>query len=225
MNRINYELKKVNNGPIGKLFRTIGYMLIFIASGYFMLKNLSILNIGFINSVIDPINGFMNNDLKVFIDYWQLILVSGVLILIWPLSKKKVFPTITTILLVLVIFIDNQLYTINSIAPFLIVPEIKFITDLFVKYNWLELVTYLIPLLFVYILIGSKIPKRIATGLLSGGLLVLMFTLVGQSLPIFLKNNWANNDIFIKVITGAFSLSFFLQAFASLFGILGFMRK
>lgn len=225
MNRINYELKKVENGPIGKLFRTLGYLLILVAAGYFALSNLAIFDVSYINQIVDPALDFFNEELKVFADYWQLILVSGIFMLIWPLSKKKALPTITTILLLLVVFVDNQLYGKGSIIPFLNVPEIKYITDTFSKFNWLELVVYLIPLLFVYILIGLKKPKRIAASLLSGGLLVLMFALIGNSLPIILNNNWATNDIFIQVIAGVFSLSFILQALAGLFGVLGFMRK
>lgn len=225
MNRINYELKKVENGPIGKLFRTLGYLLILVAAGYFALSNLAIFDVSYINQIVDPALDFFNKELKVFADYWQLILVSGIFMLIWPLSKKKALPTITTILLLLVVFVDNQLYGKGSIIPFLNVPEIKYITDTFSKFNWLELVVYLIPLLFVYILIGLKKPKRIAASLLSGGLLVLMFALIGNSLPTILNNNWATNDIFIQVIAGVFSLSFILQALAGLFGVLGFMRK
>lgn len=225
MNRINYELKKVENGPIGKLFRTLGYLLILVAAGYFALSNLAIFDVSYINQIVDPALDFFNEELKVFADYWQLILVSGIFMLIWPLSKKKALPTITTILLLLVVFVDNQLYGKGSIIPFLNVPEIKYITDTFSKFNWLELVVYLIPLLFVYILIGLKKPKRIAASLLSGGLLVLMFALIGNSLPTILNNNWATNDIFIQVIAGVFSLSFILQALAGLFGVLGFMRK
>ena len=225
MNRINYELKKVENGPIGKLFRTLGYLLILVAAGYFALSNLAIFDVSYINQIVDPALDFFNKELKVFADYWQLILVSGIFMLIWPLSKKKALPTITTILLLLVVFVDNQLYGKGSIIPFLNVPEIKYITDTFSKFNWLELVVYLIPLLFVYILIGLKKPKRIAASLLSGGLLVLMFALIGNSLPIILNNTWATNDIFIQVIAGVFSLSFILQALAGLFGVLGFMRK
>lgn len=225
MDRINYELKKVENGPVGKLFRTLGYLIILAAALFFAANNLAILDFKFLNNIVEPVLKFFNQELKVLMDYWSLFLIGGIMILIWPLSKKITQPIIVTILIVIATLIDNLVKGKNGILGIEPLFNLEFLTNAFLNNEWLILVVYLIPLLFVYVLIGKKKPKRIATSLLSGALLILFFALIADYLPNILQNDWATNEIFIKVISGVSGFSFLLQALASVFGVLGFLRK
>lgn len=220
-------MNKVYNGPFGKLIRTIGYLAILVGSALLAIKSLKLIDVEFINNLINPVNDFLSEDLVFLIDYSVFFLFAGLILLLWTQSKSyfgRIFITLVTVAVALVV--ENIVLTDVNIFPFL--PEIGQINNLLGSYfdsiKYLQLIQVL-PLLMIFILLGSKKPKRTSTTTVSNGLMLLLLSVVIVNLSMLLDNDWETVRWFIILTNSFLSLSFVMIAFGSVFGFLGMFRK
>lgn len=220
--------RKVENGPIMKLVRTLSYLLILVSGAILSIILVKNINLGIVQNfkIINTLHDFVNTELDFMSDYLWFTLLIGFITLLWTQSnsvaKRVVF---TAVVLVGALIFDN-LYFNQMIIPFL--PALTFINDLLgtldSNHNWFYLLV-LIPLLFLYIAFATKRPKRIATQLVSNGLMLLIFAIIFNQLPVLIGNDWNNNIWFGRVDDIMHSISFALITLGSAFGVLGMFRK
>lgn len=227
------KLTHVENGPIAKLFRTIGYLALLVVAivgiGSMLIAFTLFVNVEFLFNVGSEIIKFQTTNLAFLTDYIGLIFTGGILLLIWTQSKKLFLPIFTTVLILISVYFRDTFYAAifgnGQIIPFLTLPQIDFVTDLLLEHNFLYGGTLVLTTLFVYIILGIKKPKRVSSSTVSSSMLILVFYLVLQFLPALLENDWGSNDIYLAITFGVGTLAFIGVTLGSVFGILGFARK
>lgn len=231
------KTKKVENGPIARLIRTVGFFLVLIASLFFGIKTVGALNINAIQKVIEPVEDIINFDLGFLSEHIYVVLLAGILLLLWTQAKTyftKIFVTILSLVMMFVInsvpdyFIVENFVDLTQIVPFL--PEVESINDLLIKFfdisKWIVLII-IIPLLFLSVTLSSKKPRRISTQLVANGLILVLLSTVIVYLPVALGQDWHEGPTawFNYVVNSLLTLSFVTIALGSLFGVLGLFRK
>lgn len=226
-------MNKVSNGSIARVVRTISYVLVLLSSFTLGVKTIVLIDWNFINTIFDPINSFISSDLSFLNNYLLLLLLIGFLGLVWTQSKNLIMQIITTVLLISVSLIyDNvnmsgNYYLLGKVIDFL--PNIGFINDLlathFASFNWLGLVVLILPLLFVYIIVNSRRPKRMGLSIIVSGLGFLMLALGLVELPSIIGVDWLTKSGYKLVINIDLVVSYTFLAVGSTLGIIGFFRK
>lgn len=218
-------MKKVQNGPLTRLIRTIGYLLILVSSLVISVTALNLLNVGFITTNILPVTNFIDNNLEKVTTFKYLILTVGLIVLMWTQSKSlffRIFNTILVTLSVIVIAVlDKEVFgfIINNSGL-----QTMF-TDLVTKFEWFKGAIFLIPLFFVYLLLAYKKPARISTQVITSGLMFLVIVLIGSNIQHFLNATWLSSNIYLTVLEWMKAIGFTLVTVGSAFGVLGFLRK
>lgn len=226
------RMTEVENGPLARLFRTIGYIALLvvalIAVGLLLMTFTSLVSVEFLENIAIKIIDFQQSNLDFLSEYLGLIFTGGLLLLVWTLSKKLFLPIMTTILVLISVYLHDTFASMvgsGAIIPFFEVPQIDFVLELVVENIWLYPAVLIATSLFAYILLGIKKPKRVAPSLISAAMLILVFYILLQYLPLLLENDWLTNNIYVAIIAGLGTLSFIVMAVGGVFGILGFARK
>lgn|SRR5690625_599483 len=221
-----YDGKKVINGRYERLIRTISFALILLTSFIMGIKAIVNIDWAFVQNIFDPINSFLNNEIGFINDYLLLMLLVGFLGLIWTQSRNLFARIITTILLVVVAIINDN---VTQIKVFGFIPKLSFINDLLdnllANNNWLLLVIQIIPLLFVYFILNARKPKRMSLNVLLSGIGFLMLRLVLNELPVIIGNDWLTRNGYILMLNINLVVSYGFLAVGSTLGIIGFFRK
>lgn len=220
--------KKVLNGPVMRLIRTISFVLIFVSSAILSIEILTTINLGFIQNfkILTTLDDFITNELSFMGDYLIFTLLVGFIALLWTQSnsigKRVVF---SVLILVGAVIFDNLFFN-QFIIPFL--PELTFVNDLLGDlnntYSWFYLFV-LIPILLLFIMFSAKRPKRLSTKVVGNGLMVLILATLVNHLPVLIGNDWATQNWFTIVDGFLHSFSFVLLSLGSAFGIIGMFRK
>lgn len=218
--------KRVINNRYERAVRTLSYALLLISSFIIGVNTIVNINWQFIQTIFNPINNFLTNELDFMSNYLLFTFFLGIVGLVWTQSRNYFLRIFTTILLVVVSLINDN---VTATKVFDFIPRMSFINDwldqLLMSNNWLLLVIQITPLLFVYILFNARKPKRLGLSVLLSGVGFLMLKLVLNELPTIINNDWLLRDGYrlllnINLVT---SLSFI--AVGSALGIVGFFRK
>ncbi|MDY0278160.1 MAG: hypothetical protein RBQ97_08745 [Acholeplasma sp.] len=219
---------KVKNGPIGRIFRTLGFLLVLVASLFLVVINVRRMDVSFINGFMSGVYSFFDTTFVNTGDYIYSALAVGLLLLVWTQSNSIFMRVITTVLgaFALIGLSYASPDANNKILFFSLGNKIgDFYNNLFGKFTWLEMVLSLVPLLFAYLILAFKRPERISSRLVSSGLLILLIGVVGVYLPVITTATWASNSTVLVIVYGVLSISYLLTALGSVFGVLGLLRK
>ena len=217
-------MNKVSNGPLGKLLRTIGFILVLVASVVLATVNVRVLDIGFINNQLGFVYDFINDHLSFLFDYSYLILTGGIFLLVWTVSRNLFLQIVSSVLAVLVIIAHDQ-SAAAKVIPFLTLPNISFLEELLQTHHWLGLALNLLSVFFLYLIFGYRKPRRLSVSFMNSAMLILLIALLVGGLPELLNNDWNTKTVFIKIYSGIFGLSFVISGLSSIFGIIGFARS
>jgi hypothetical protein len=234
--------KRVENGPFGKLLRTIGFIAVLVGALYIATKlvlNPAHANIPFIKNLVEFAEmvdeqlvhvSFLNDTAYVF-----LALVGGFLLLLWVIRKGIILRVLLTALLVVGFILDAAAGQ-SFLAPIVVIrPE--WLTELLANLENLinelkSLSDYIVPgislatAFFLWVLFSYKKPKRISTFLLSGAatllFLAILMNYVGSS---FFSDLLEPGKIGETVMVVLYLAAYLVMIAGSVFGILGFGRK
>lgn len=226
--------KEVNNGPIMRVFRTIGYALLFTGAFILLLDALSVLNIAFISEYLTTIDNYISDNFGTSLfglKYWLFLV--GTILLVLCLSKNVILITLTLLILVVSIIninLTGAIFFTNFMEALFI--KSSFFNNIAEFFNTTINQEQLVPLVLnimtpflVYILIASKKPSRIATKIVSSGFLMLTIVVVFYSLPAISSIPFLQTTTYYYIINIVLSISLLSLIVGSVFGILGIFRK
>lgn len=226
-------MTKVSNGAFGKIIRTIGYFFVFIGSFLLLIDALQIINISFINDYVSITKDYIRiNFSNQLIDLKFLYLIMGVLFLINTLNNSYTIRIILSLLLLLTT-INIQLTGAYYFPELMgnIIPgmgEIGFLenilNDTINQVNLVALTVSIITPLLIYILITSKKPNRIATGLVGTAMLLVTISMLFIAIPIATDIPFFETAFFQTITNYLIAISFLLSSLGSVFGFAGFFR-
>ena len=211
---------KVQNGPIARIIRTIGYILVLLSSVFLTVEFIGGFNWQFFKPVVD----FVHNELASLEKYHLFGLSIGLLLLVWTQSKSYFLRILTTIVYLFGILGIQTLYPNLNVLPFNL--NIEFYQTLLNNTEWIRLIIFVAPLLFVHLVLAYKKPSRISSSTVGSALLLLIFIAVGFIIPIILPDQtWLTTDLARNILYGLAGFSTALMASGSAFGVLGMFRK
>lgn len=218
-------MKKVHNGPLTRLLRTLGFILVLASSLVISVQALLLLNVNFITNNIQPLVDILNKNFEVVIKYRTAIIVVGGLIVMWTQSKSVFFRIVNTIL---VGFSVVGFATLNPLAfGFGINNEglRNLFANLVLKYNWFSSLMILAPMFLVYLLLVYKKPHRISVQTITAGMMFVMIALIGLNLQFFVSAEFLTASIYLTIMNWISTLGFVFITLGSAFGVLGILRK
>lgn len=226
--------KEVNNGPIMRVFRTIGYALLFTGAFILLLDALSVLNIAFISEYLTTIDNYISDNFGTSLfglKYWLFLV--GTILLVLCLSKNVILITLTLLILVVSIIninLTGAIFFTNFMEALFI--KSSFFNNIAEFFNTTINQEQLVPLVLnimtpflIYVLIASKKPSRIATKIVSSGFLMLTIVAVFYSLAIISSIPFLQTTTYYYIINIVLSISLLSLIVGSVFGILGIFRK
>lgn len=229
----------VENQSLGKFFRTIGYILIFVATSLISMtilfdSNTEIVLIDTIRETLQPIQ-----DVVLTVDFLQdgfyqlLFFYIGMVLIFWTLVKSTFVKLLQTLiftgLFVLIFYSkDMSFIPITFTNPDWMVDALAMVDsylDPVLSLNeFVAPLAALVGTLVIWQLFATKKPKRIATFFLRAGSVVLFLAV----LSIFATKafeEFFDTSIFDTVRSYLYIVSYDFFILGSAFGILGFMRK
>lgn len=226
--------KEVFNGPIMRVIRTIGYGSLLIGAFLLLLDALASYNINFISNYLVIIDDFITNNFQMSLyglKYWLFLV--GIIMLIFTLSKNIFLKTLTTLLLFITIlninmtgaiYFDNFKELLFSNESFLN-KIVEFFNSTINKEVLIPLILNVLTPFFIYVIIASKKPGRIATKLVSSGLLLITFTIAFYSFPLISVIPFLQTTTYFNIVNGILASGLLSITVGSCFGVLGVFRK
>ena len=220
------SLKKVENKTLGKIIRTIGFllygfsMLIFL---FELLKNIE-MQVDALNNIIESL---YNIGLTMFIV--SVCHIAGLIMISWALGKNMFHKILLTVLLIILLVsfaFDNAIYVygISSLSvPAFLEPITNIFSNLSNVFDGATILLQLVILFFVWHLLAYKRPRRFSTILIRVSFTVL--TLASVPTAIFYFVGTPDVAIIQTIINYVWVIWAGLGLMGSLFGIIGFVRK
>jgi len=230
--------KRVYNSTVGKIFRTLGFLLVLVSSvyisTYLLLQNTTLPFVGALLPFAEIVEGVINALPQMISEYVGLALVVGLLLIIWVIRKGVVLRVLITLLLLFGYFesaINNSsaLAAITLDYPSWMGAVLDFVEPF---YNQLVSISeYIVPIamlsapIFLWGLFANKKPGRFSIFMLRVGsttlFLAILMLVVGQNLITSLgTQNW-----YLTIETVFYLLTYLLFLVGGVFGVIGFSRK
>lgn len=230
--------KRVYNKTIGKIFRTLAFMLIMVASVFFA-THLILDNdqLPFI-STLTPF-ALMINDIiatmPFIMDYAALALVIGLIILLWVIRRGLILRVLLSALL-LFVFVEGLVTGFTPLVPIdtLSSPDwlnavLRFIEG---PFNALTAInTFIIPGValalpfLLWMLFAQKKPNRLSIFSLRLGSVMLFLAILLYVVGNIIDSSLTELSIFGTIKTLLYIITYLLFMLGSVLGILGFARK
>lgn len=232
---------RVYNGTVGKIFRTLGFLLVLAASvfmGAGIITNpdyASISGISNLTSVANQILGVLNETAYAFAS-----LTLGLIFLVFAIRKGVVVKVLLTVLLVVAYvasLADESLVGVYSYyAPVLRTALPSFLSFLDpavfdLLEQGLNLSEYVLPALYAvvaflaWVVFAYKKPKRISVTFLRVGALLLFFAVLVTGIKEVLAPNLLTQTFAQTAYVYGYLLAYAFFAVGSVFGVIGFARK
>ena len=230
--------KRVYNSTIGKIVRTLGFLLVLVSSiyisTYLLLQNTNLPLVDALLPFAEIIESIINTLPQVISEYVGLALVIGLLLITWAIRKGIILRVLLTFLLLFGYFesaINNSssLAAITLSQPSWMGSVLNFVEPF---YNKLVAASdYIVPgamLLAPIILWGvfaNKKPGRFSIFMLRVGattlfLAILMFVVGDLFLSSLATQNW-----YLTIRTVFYLITYLLFLVGGVFGVIGFSRK
>jgi len=222
----------INNNFIEKIFRTIGFILIFLGSIF--LLNIYIGNILINIKQAENILIFISDiETKFELSKYSLIFLTlGSLCLLWTQNKASLlreFLTIVSLLAIVILSVlnDNKFGNV-LISPFNLsnIAVVKeFVLKNNVTYPYLEALSKIIPVFIFYLVLVARKPKRISFNFLKYGFLIILIGISLSVLPNYITFEFLKSNFVSKLNGYIFAGGFLSNLIGAAFGIIGVFRK
>lgn len=216
-------MNKTTNGPITRLIRTIGYVLIGVASLLLLVNKGATLNYDWLNNIIAPINKFIENTLPLFVqNSFYLIFIVGLLILLYTQTKSwfiKIFVTIVGVFTVLAL---NQ--TAEGILPFK-TGNIAFINQVLAVNIWMEMILLVLVLFPLYLILAYRKPHAKSATFVSSGLLLLLIAIVLEILAVNIPKGLFVMAVYPTIVAWVFMISYLTLILGGIIGLFAIFNK
>lgn len=233
--------KRVYNTAVGKIFRTLGLLLVLVSSIYLATRlalnpahadlpfigNIS----GYAQMVDDILVGitFLNETAYVF-----LFLSIGLIMLTWAIRRGIILRVLLTGLLVAG-FVIAAAVEETLLAPIVVISPAWLLTllqslDTLID-NVLAMNDYLIPgvalatAFLLSALFSSKRPRRIYLLFLKVGTGILLLAVLMYFVANTLMTDLLDMEIYVTIMVSNYLLTYLMFAVGGIFGVIGFMRK
>jgi hypothetical protein len=233
--------KQVHNGPVGKVFRTLGFLLVLVASLVITIKivlhpdNQDLAVVSQLTSFAEIGNDFIA-DITLLSEttYVLLALTVGLLFIVWAIREGIVLRVLLTVLL-LAGFIFGAASSQSYLVPIELVNPDWLQSILANLEDTLSEVTaisqFVVPgialatAVLLWAVFAYKKPSRISTLLprlsTTTLFLAILLSFVGHEI----MPSLLDLDIFVMVYVLLYIVTYAVFALASAFGVLGFARK
>ncbi len=230
--------KRVYNSTVGKIFRTLGFLLVLVSSLYIstflVIQNSTLPFVGSILPFAEIIDSIITA-LPAFIgDYVGLLLIVGLLCIIWAIRKGVVLRVLVTVLLVFGYF-ESAINNSSSLAPIeLAHPSfIVSILDLVEPfYNQIiSLSEYVVPgvmlatPIFLWAIFANKKPGRFSILMFRLGSTTLFLAILTLVVGDLFVQSLASQSWYLAVQTSLYMVTYLVLLVGSAFGVIGFSRK
>lgn len=218
-------MKKIKNGPIERLIRTLGFILVLIATLFLTIEYLDQFSLKF----IEPVKEFLVNEVDFLEKFKYTFFISGLLLLIWTQNRNIFVRVLTTLTFIFSVIGLTIIHSDKNILPFnlssITVLE-SFFMDMITKFNWFEFAIIVAPAFLIYLIFAYRKPSRISISALGAGIILLIIAVIGTYLPlIFTQLNFLESEIAVKIILGIKIGGTGFALLGSSFGVLGLFRK
>ncbi len=226
--------KRVYNKTGGKIFRTLGFLLILIVSLVLTASLIDMSNITFLASVEPLATQVLDLVPAVVLEYVGLGLLVGLLCLVWAIRRGLVLRLFITVSLLVIFLLDA--YTSVSfftgymvIAPSWLTSVLDAIAgpldQLIAISQWVAPGVALLAVMLLWGVFANARPKRFSIFFIRIATITLFFGVVAMALAENLTATFVTADWFMMVQYLCYIASFALIAFGSVFGVIGFYRK
>lgn len=228
--------KRVYNKALGKLVRTLGFILILVSSTFLSAKLiLGYQDLPLIENVLPYAN--MINDYAApypIVDEYALLgLVAGLIMLLWAIRRGLVLRVVLTVVLVFVLIegtiaATSPLFPITLASPTWVATVLGLVSPLIDMLN--NISPYIIPGLAVgvpfllWVLFAYKKPGRFSIFMLRLGSITLFLAVAMFAGKQFVAS-LNDVEIFNTINIVLYLLTYLLFVVGSAFGVLGFARK
>lgn len=226
--------KVVHNGPIAKVIRTFGFILVLIGSGLLLLDVLASLEISFLVDKLNQLDDYLvYNFTNNLIGLKYLYVIVGLIILVFTQSKNWFLIILSTIL---ILFTTINVNTTGAVffeplkeQIFIGTSWLEKISDLMNQYintnQYIPFAINLVTIFMVYIILAIKKPSRVSTKLVSSGLLLLVIGAALHSFPLISNIQFLQEPVYLTISNSVLAGALFLQTLGSALGVLGIFRK
>lgn len=216
-------MNKINNGPITKLIRTIGYVFIGLASLILFLNKGATLNYDWLNNIINPINNFIENQLPAFVqNSFYLIFIVGLFILLFTQTRSWFIKIFVTIIGVFIILALNQ--KTEGILPFS-TGNIEFINQILAANIWIEMILLILVLFPLYLILAYRKPEAKSATFVSSGLLLLLIAIVLEILPVNIPKGLFVMSVYPAIVAWVFIVSYLTLVLGGIIGLFAVFNK
>lgn len=227
--------KKVYNRTVGKVFRTLGFMLIFISSVYIfsriVLDNAAI-------SILNPIAPLAQRALAILDStpligqYTVLAITAGFICLLWVIRRGIILRVTLTLLLLSNFVLAGFGFGLMPIIIFnaswidsLILKIPSSVLNMLLSNEYILSGLLLVTPILMWALFAYKRPKRISAFFLRVGSTFLFLAVLMLGLALQFKPDLIVNDLFNIGYVGLYLLTYTFFIIGSALGIIGFSRK
>lgn len=220
-------MNKVNNGPVARLFRTLGFVFVLIATFILGVGAISALVPNQIANIVKPLKDFLTSgSFKFLIDYAYLFFIVGLGLLLWTQTKSYFIRVLFTVIGLLTIYTISFNGKVENFLPFKLSFKIGFITKFVSQSPWIALGMIIVSVFPIYLVLAYRKPDRSSANTTSAGLLILIIAIFAQGLSLIHPNNAvAGSDLFKIITTWIFAIGYLVTFIGSVLGILTFYKK
>ncbi len=229
---------RVSNRAVGKIFRTLGFILV-LASSIIILSQLVLTNTS--NSVMAFLEPYANMAQNVIDqlgfpieEYAFLGFIVGLLFLVWALRKGLILRLLLSVLLIFV-FAEGVVND-NALFMGILLPNASFIdsagnqigsyvNQLVAQSPYVVPGASLLAGLFLWFLFANKKPKRLSVQVIRVASIFLLLAIMSASLVIVLSSPIFAEPWYITVELVLYALSYVLFILSGVLGLLGFARS
>ncbi|MBU1143138.1 MAG: hypothetical protein KKH92_05750 [Firmicutes bacterium] len=228
--------KRVYNKTLGKIVRTLGFLLILVSSTFLSAKMiLGYQDLPLISNVLPYAN--MINDFVApypFIDEYALVgLVAGLIMLLWAIRRGLILRVVLTVVLAFVLIEGtisgtSPLFPITLSSPAWVATVLGLVSPIIDLLNGISI--YIIPgaavavPFLLWVLFAYKKPNRFSIFMLRLGSITLFLAVAMFAAKQFVAS-LNDVEIFNTINIVLYLLTYLFYVLGSAFGVLGFARK
>lgn len=230
--------KRVYNSTVGKIFRTLGFLLVLVSSvyisTYLVIQNNTLPFVSSILPFAETIEGVIDSLPAFIAEYIGLFLVVGLLLLTWAIRKGIVLRVLITVVL-LFGYLESAIINSSSLVPLTLGNPSWMVSvlDLVEPFydQIIALSEYVVPgvmiaaPMFLWALFANKKPGRFSVLMMRLGSITLFLAILSLVLGDLFLTTLAVENWYVTVQTALYMVTYLLFVVAGVFGLIGFSRK
>ncbi|MCD4827071.1 MAG: hypothetical protein K8Q99_04765 [Acholeplasmataceae bacterium] len=230
--------KRVYNSTVGKVFRTLGFLLVLVSSvyisTYLVIQNNTLPFVSSILPFAETIEGVIDSLPAFIAEYIGLALVVGLLLLTWAIRKGVVLRVLITVVL-LFGYLESAINNSSSLVPLNLVNPTWMVSVLDLVEPFYDQIValseYVVPgvmvaaPMFLWALFANKKPGRFSVLMMRLGTISLFLAVLSLVLGQLFLTTLALENWYITVQTALYMVTYLLFVVGGVFGLIGFSRK